>query len=176
MKMKNWIPKKTFLMVSATAAVFCVVLYLASLFLVLLEIKEIEDYYNNTESQSGKEERARVLKSIAETNKEYIQTLREYFIQKGDEVKFIEQIEEIGKKSSIQFEINSIDVKPNQLKNFKEDITVRMDIEGSWQNIMNFTDMLEKMNFGILVQNISLDAKTEAKWSGTIEFIIFREI
>ena len=115
-------------------------------------LQEIEDYYNNTESQSGKEERARVLKSIAETNKEYIQTLREYFIQKGDEVKFIEQIEEIGKKSSIQFEINSIDVKPNQLKNFKEDITVRMDIEGSWQNIMNFTDMLEKMNFGSFLE------------------------
>lgn len=174
--MKNWIPKKIFLIITAITAAFCVILYFASLFLVLLEIKKIEDYYNNTESQSGKEERVRALKSIAETNKEYIQTLRGYFIQKGDEVKFIEQIEEISRKSSIQFEISSIDTKPNQVKNFKEDITVRMNIEGSWQNIMRFVDMLEKINFGVLVQNISLDAKTGDGWSGMVEFVIFREI
>lgn len=173
--MKNWIPKKTFRASTLTIAIVCFVLYAASLFMVLMEIQKIKDYYNNIESQSGKEERARIIKSIAETNKKDIEMLREFFIQRGDEVRFIEQIEATGHKSNIQFEISSIDVKANQIKNFKEDVTIRMNIQGSWQNIIRFVDMLEKMNFGVLVQNINLDTKTSVGWAGSIEFVVFRE-
>lgn len=173
--MKNWIPPKKLLMFIMATMTVCVILYFISLFVVLIEIKKIEDYYSNTESKSGKEERTRILRSIAETNKENIQALRGFFVQKGDEVRFIEQIEATGRKSGIQFEISAIDVKGNQIKNFKEDITVKMNIQGSWENVINFIDILEKMNFGVSIQNLNLDTKISNDWSGTVEFIIFRE-
>lgn len=173
--MQNWIPKKPVLLFTVSAAVFAVLLYITSLVVVWLEIKRIEDYYKTNESKSSIEEKTRILKSIAESNKYYIDILRNFFVKKGDEVKFIEQIENTAKESEIKFEISLIDVKPNQVKNFKEDVTVRMNIEGSWDSIMLFVDRLEKMEFGVSVQNLNLDTKLESGWSGFVEFTLFRE-
>ena len=50
-----------------------------------------------------------------------------------------------------------------------------MKLEGSWQNIIRFVDKLEKMPFGVLVENMSLDTSTSGNWFGFIEFILFRE-
>lgn len=173
--MQNWIPKKSTLLFTVSTAVFVVLLYIISLVVVLLEIKRIEDYHKTNESKSSIEEKTRILKSIAENNKYYIDILRNFFVKKGDEVRFIEQIEQTAKDSEIKFEISLIDVKPNQVKNFKEDVTVRMNIEGPWDSIMLFVDRLEKMEFGVSIQNFNLDTKSESGWSGFVEFTLFRE-
>lgn len=173
--MTKWIPKKEFLTSVTLVALLSVIIYFAGLFFVLGEVREIEDVYRNTESEFSKNEKARTLKSLAESNKEDIQTLREFFIQKGDEIEFIEKIEEIGRKSGTTFEIDSINPKLEQGDILKENIEVRINIEGSWSKIMNFIDMLEKTYFGVSIQNINLDINTPGQWSGFIEFIIFRE-
>ena len=59
-----------------------IVLYRVGLLVVLGEKKEIEELYLNTESESAKEEKIRVIKNVAETNKDLIQTLQNYFVQK----------------------------------------------------------------------------------------------
>ncbi len=173
--MQNWIPKKSTLIFTVGTAVFAALLYVTSLFVVWWEIKRIEDYHKTNESKSSIEAKTRILKSVAETEKYYIDILRNFFIKKGDEVKFIEQIEKTAQESKVKFEISLIDVKPNQVKNFKEDVTVRMNIEGSWDSIMLFVDRLEKMEFGVSVQNLNLDTKSKSDWSGFVEFTLFRE-
>lgn len=173
--MKNWIPKKTTLLFTVGTAIFAALLYITSLAVVWWEIKRIENYHKTNESKSSIEEKTRILKSVAETEKYYIDILRNFFIKKGDEVKFIEQIEKTAQESEVKFEISLIDVKPNQVKNFKEDVTVRMNIEGPWNSIMLFVDRLEKMEFGVSVQNLNLDTKSKGDWSGFIEFTLFRE-
>jgi hypothetical protein len=173
--MNNWIPKNKFVRFAAIAAILSFILYPLFLFIIIQKTNEIENSYRNTESASSKEERARALKSIAEANKELIQTLQDFLIQKGDEVKFIEQIEKIGRKSSVQFEISSINTKASQTNPFKEDIAIKMNTEGPWTNIMNFIDILEKMPFGVSIGNVNLDAKAPDVWSGSVEFIVFRE-
>jgi hypothetical protein len=138
------------------------------------EIKKIEDFYLNSESESSKEKRFTVIKSIIETNNEPIQALQDFFIQKGDEVLFIEQIEKEARNLSVKFDID-IDIKENQADPFKEDVEVKIKINGSWRNIISFIDKLEKMPFGVLIENINLDADVSGNWSGLIELIIFRE-
>jgi Tfp pilus assembly protein PilO len=174
--MNNWIPKNKTVRFAAITALFSVILYFGSLFLVSRETNKIENAYYSTESDSYKEEKFRAIKAVAETNKEPIQTLQDFFVQKGDEAKFIEQIENIARASGIKFEISSIDVKANQANSFKEDVNVKMKVEGSWQDAMYFIDRLGKMPFGVLVEDVSLNADTPGKWSGSVEFIIFREI
>ena len=90
----------------------CALLYFAGLTFIYLKIKGIEGAYNNTESQSMKAEKAQALKSAAETNKEYIEILRQFFIKKDDEVEFIKQIEDIGNKSKIAFSITKAKLFP----------------------------------------------------------------
>ncbi len=175
MKINNWIPKNRIVELATMVTVLSVVLYAVGLFVVFREIKKVENFYHNTESEFFKEKKFWAIKSIAEANKEPIQTLRNFFIQKGDEVKFIEQIEETARISAIKFEIVSIDVKANQPDPFKEDIEVKMEMEGSWRDIMHFIDKLEKMPFGALIKDINLNAKAPSDWSGSVSFIIFRE-
>lgn len=173
--MNSWIPKNKIVKFAVTITLFSIALYFIGLFIVFREIKKIENFYHSTESEFSKEEKILAIKSIAEKNKESIQTLRDFFIQKDDEVKFIEQIEKIAKSADLKFEIISINVKSNQGDSFKEDVDVKMRIEGSWRNILYFVDKLGKVYFGVSVQNINLDTNPPGHWSGFIEFIVFRE-
>ncbi|OHA93818.1 MAG: hypothetical protein A3E02_02315 [Candidatus Zambryskibacteria bacterium RIFCSPHIGHO2_12_FULL_38_34] len=173
--MNNWVPKNKIVKFAAVTALFSVILYFGGLFIVSEKIKKIEDDYHSTESDSYKEEKFRVIKSIAVTNTEPIQTLQDFFVQKGDEAKFIDQIESAARANGIKFETSSIDVSSNQPDSFKEDVNVKMAIEGSWRNVMYFIDKLGRMPFGVLVLDTSLNADTPGDWSGSVEFIIFRE-
>ena len=173
--MNNLIPQNKFVTFAIVIASLSIILYFVGLFVVLGEKKEIENSYYDIESKSSEEERIRIVKYIAETNKEPIQTLQDYFIQKGDEVKFIEQIEKVARVSGIKFDIISIDIKANQANSFKENVNIKMKLEGSWRNIIYFIDKLEKMPFGVLIEGMSLDTSTSNNWFGFIEFIIFRE-
>ncbi len=173
--MNNLIPKNKFVTFVIVIISLSVILYFVGLFIVLEIKKEIENSYYNTESKSSKEEKTRIIKNITEANKEPIQDLRNYFIQKSDEVEFIEQIEKLARDSGVKFDIVSIDVKTDQQDSFKENVDVKMKLEGSWQNIIRFVDKLEKMPFGVLVENMSLDTSTSGNWFGFIEFILFRE-
>ena len=169
--MINWIPKNKIVGFASGVLLISILLYLTGLFIVDKKIKEIE----NTESESSKEDRKLALKSLIQINRGEVQTLRDFFIKKGDEVKFIERIEEVARKNSVQFEINSIDVKGKDADSFKEDITVKMNISGSWANLIGFLDMLNKMSFGVSIQNLDLDVNSLGGWAGSINFIIFRE-
>lgn len=173
--MNNLIPKNKLVVLSVIVAVLSVVLYFTGLFIVLGKEKKIEDSYFSAESESSKEERIRVIKYLMETNKEPIQELQDYFVQKDDEVKFIEQIEKVARNSGIKAEIISIDVKANQNDSFKENVDVKMKVDGSWHDIMYFINKLEKISFGVLIENLNLDSNTPNNWSGLIELIVFRE-
>ncbi|HEY4479879.1 MAG TPA: hypothetical protein VJB58_00195 [Candidatus Paceibacterota bacterium] len=172
--MKNWIPKKTLIIASSVAAGLSVAIYVLGLFLVNSEIAKIETYYGDSESKLGREKRVAAIKTASEAYKEEIDVLRNFFIEKGDEVKFIETIEEAANVSGLKFEISALDVKSDQPKSTKEDVVVRMNVEGGWQETMIFLEKIEKMTFGVLVREISLDAKSLGVWSGFIEFVVFR--
>jgi hypothetical protein len=173
--MNNWIPKNKIVKFAIICASLSILLYFIGLFFVFRETQKIENFYRDTNSESFQEEKFWAIKSLAEINKESIQNLRNFFIQKGDEVKFIEKIEGVGRASSIKFEIASIDVKSGSSDSFKEDVSVKMKIEGSWSNIIYFLGKLKKMPFGVLIEKVDLDTNAPGDWSGSIEFVVFRE-
>lgn len=173
--MNSWIPKNKIIRFAGISALSGIILYFVGLLVVFGEIKKVENFYLNTESESSKEERTLAIKSIAESNKAQIQTLRDFFVKKGDEVTFIEQIEKVANDSSVKFDISSIDVLPNQTDPFKEDLEVKIKVEGSWKDALSFIDRLEKMPFGVLVQNVNLNADVPGSWAGLVDFTIFRE-
>jgi len=173
--MIDWVPKKKIIRFAVITALFGIILYFGGLFIVSSKINKVENAYNSTESESYKKDKILRIKFLADTNKELIQTLQDFFVQKGDEVKFIEQIEKIARDSAINAEIIYIETKADQPESFKENVDVKMNVEGSWQNIMSFVDKLEKMSLGVSVEEVNLNANTPGDWSGSVEFIVFRE-
>lgn len=173
--MNNWIPKNKIVNSSVAILLVSIGLYFVGLLIISQKTIEIKDSYRNTESESFKEEKQLALKSASLSNTEDIQTLRSFFIQKGDEVEFIKQIENIGRKAGIKFEIDSIDLKTETSDSFKEDVMIKLSINGSWESVVSFLDMLEKMPFGVSVENLNLNTDMSGSWSGTLHLILFRE-
>jgi Tfp pilus assembly protein PilO len=172
--MKNWIPQKNTFSFVIGITVICATIYFAVFAIVFLEIRKIEVAYNDSESESRRNEKAEALRLIAAANKDQIQILRNFFVQKEDDVGFIKQIEDTGRRSGVLFDIKSIEVPPNQKDVFKEDVSIKMNIEGSWTDTMRFIESLEKMPFGVSIQNVNVDLTSKGKWGGSIDFIIFR--
>ena len=173
--MHKWFEKNKIVKLVSVTVLIAILLYFGGLFIVFAEINKVENLYNNTESEFSKGKKFLVVKAIAEQNYDLISDLRSFFIQKGDEVKFIEEIEKVARTSGIKFDISSIEIKKDETDSFKENVEVKMKIEGSWKNIMFFANKMEKMPFGVLIKNLSLDADDSVGWSGSLDFIIFRE-
>lgn len=172
--MKNWIPKKSLVIVSSAFSLGFFLFYFISSIYVFWQINKIESYYSDTESRSGREERAMAIRLFSENNKEQINTIRSFFIKEGEEANFIENIEVAATKSGVKFDIAEINIQNSENQNFKENVEVNMKVEGDWSSIMSFIDSLEKMPFGTYVYDVGLD-KGNSVWSGTINFLVFRE-
>lgn len=174
--MKNWIPKNLVTFFLLTVFLFATI-YFSSLFFVSREIGKIESYYSDTESKSGREERSKIIKSFVENNGIYLNTLRSFFIKKGDEILVIEEIENLAKSSNLKFMIDTIDeggVKEEQ-ELIKENINIRMTLEGNWINIMSFINKLERMRFGTSIKSFTLNKKDSQVWESQVQFVVFRE-
>lgn len=172
--MKNWIPKKSLVIISSAFSVGFFLVYLISSIYVFWQIDKIENYYSDTESRSGREERARAIRLFSETNKEQINAVRSFFIKEGEEANFIENVEAAANKAGVKFDIAEINIQNSEGQTLKENVEVNVKLEGGWGAVMSFLDSLEKMPFGTYVYDFSLD-KENGIWSGAVNFLVFRE-
>lgn len=173
--MNKWIPKKDSVFIALSFASFSFLVYVGGLFMVLREMDKVESFYADNESVVSKELRAQALRVIAETNKNEIETIRNFLVKKDDEVSFIEEIEQAGRKTEVLFKIDSIDVKEEENNPFKENMEMKISFEGSWWQAVHFLSELEKMSFGVLIKNFELDSNEPGQWSGSISMVVFRE-
>ena len=172
--MNNWIPKNKILRFAVGLAALGLVLYLMGILIISIKTKKVERSYSNTESDLFKEQKFWAIKSVADTNEESIKYLKDFFVKSGGEVFFIEKIEEMARISNTKLEIVSIDIKPNQVDLFEEEVLVKIKVSGTWDSVMLFVDKLERMNFGVVIEDINLDAETAGNWVGAIEFIFMK--
>lgn len=174
--MKNWVPSKKLLATSITVASLGVLLYVGALVYLLGYIRNIENFYSDADSGFAQTAKVQAVKSIVASNGAYIDTLRQFFVKKGDEVQFIENIEMLGREAGVAFEISSIKAEPDPGTSFKENITVGINTEGSWTQIISFINKLEKAQFGAVVSDVRLEDSGRGRWSGDIKIQIFREL
>ena len=173
--MNSWIPKNKIVKLAISMAFLSILLYIVGFYFVAGQAKKVEDFYNNIESKSFEGNKISAIKFAADTNSGNIQSARSFFVQKGDEVKFIEEIEKAAKDSELKFEISSIDVKNDIEQQFSDNIEVRMQVEGSWDNIFSMLNSLERLPFGVLINDVNLDTSGEGYWTGFINFTVFKE-
>ncbi len=173
MIMNSWVPKTNILVIACSFLAVSLLVYTFSLSVINRKISSIELAYSNTANTLATEEESRLIKNIADQNFESIDFVNKYFVQKGDEVGFIEDVENLAKSLGIKFNIVSITpVRPLEGSESTE-ISIKMNVEGSWSGAVRFLDKLEKMPFGVMVQNFNLDKSGGSSWTGSIDFIVF---
>ena len=122
--MNNWAPsKKTITFAIIVTSCFALT-YFWGIYYVKTKTSEIRDSYKNVDSDLFKKERMKAIEVMAENNKDAISDLRNFFIKKNDEIKFIEYIERTAKDSNIDFEIKTITINTENTDLPKEDILV----------------------------------------------------
>lgn len=172
--MNSWVPKTNIVIVAVALLCLSALVYGGALFVINKKVASIELAYSNTANTLALEEEARTLKVVADENYEKIDFVNKYFVEKGDELVFIEDIESVAKNLNIKFSIASITpVKPSSEGGESKEISVKMNMEGSWNSIASFVDRIEKLSFGVLVQNFSIDKQSGGVWGGSIEFLVF---
>jgi hypothetical protein len=173
--MNRWMPKKRIMYLTIGVTASLCAIYLLSFYFVNRNINKIADSYKNSDSESSKTERVWMIKALVESNKEYIEKTRQFFISKDGEVEFIKQIESIAKNSLVDFSIKSIDVLPNSGQNFFDDVKVSINFEGNWVQVTTFVNSLENMKVGTKTKSLTLESNAKDLWRGSIEFISHKE-
>jgi Tfp pilus assembly protein PilO len=160
---------------SAVFASLCLLAYILGLLFMWVRIKNIEESYRNVETDLSKEQKALSIRSSVEKSSESIDKIRGFFVSKNDNLKFIEEIEKVARNSGIEFEIVSIDPKPNQEGSFKEDLEVKMKATGSWGNLGALLAKIEKMPFLVLVTKSDFILDEPGIWTANLHFEIYKE-
>ncbi len=172
--MNLWVIKMNKRIFAGLLLLVSISIYCVGFFITNSKINAIESAYSNTASTIALQEEARKIRVITEENAEEIEMLSKYFVPKGDEVVFIEDVESLAKNSGIKFDITSIaPIKVQGDSAESKEISVKMNIEGSWNSMISFFDGLEKLPFGISTQSFSLDKPSGASWKGSLEFLVF---
>ncbi|MEK7642671.1 MAG: hypothetical protein AAB392_02645 [Patescibacteria group bacterium] len=173
--MPTWIPKKKILISAVSIMILSLLVYFTSVNILDGKIKEIENIYITNDAQLTEEDRMKTIISLSEIHMSSIEALRKFFIENGDEVSFIETIENLAKSNSVQMEIVNISQNKNSSSLIKEDLNIRVNISGKWQDILVFIKGLESLPFGVSVLNTHIDNIDEGLWSGGVDFVVFRE-
>ncbi len=170
--MKHWIPSYKKIISFILLLIVCLSVYFYILSVVLSNFKKVQNVYGDTGSDLFKKEKALKIKSIVLNNQDNLLKLDNFFLKKGEEVSFIESLEDFAVLNNLEMEINSIDTK--DIGGGKEGVVINIISKGDWGNIIKFLHKLERLDVGVSVDSSQLFLD-EDKWNLKIGFIVFKQ-
>ena len=107
-------------------------------------------------SQDDKEKELKQIANSLGDAEDDRQLLSKAFVVKGEEITFIEKIEELARGASLSMKIDSINVIPSEFKD-KDKITMKITGGGSWRSVYKFFVMLESMPYFVDVSRVAFN-------------------
>ncbi len=102
-------------------------------------------------SDRQKNDALQAIKVSLTENKDFISQIDSFFISPDGVVGFITFLEKLGKDSGVKINIGSVAVNPDSKdpKDFKENLKLKLEIEGTWQNVVYFLSRLENLPYRV---------------------------
>lgn len=102
-------------------------------------------------SDRQKNDALQAIKVSLTENKDFISQIDSFFIAPDGVVGFITFLEKLGKDSGVKINIGSVAVNPDSKdpKDFKENLKLKLEIEGTWQNVVYFLSRLENLPYRV---------------------------
>jgi len=107
-------------------------------------------------SQDDKEKELKQIANSLGDAEDDRQLLSKAFVVKGEEIAFIEKIEELAGSASLSMKIDSINVIASEFKD-KDKITMKITGGGSWRSVYKFFVMLESMPYLVDVSRVAFN-------------------
>ncbi len=126
----------------------------------------------NSSILKKKIQEVKLLESQIDKIKEDKKKIDSIFLMEEDIVKFIETLEDLGKKTGILIKISSAEIGKGS-----ENPKIRISANGSFQNIFHYILLLENMPNQIVFDNLNLvkkasDSEKKGEWEADIEISI----
>ncbi len=119
----------------------------------LLELKKTSDL----------ETKARALGDLVKQTASERQALDAYFVQKENSVKFIEQIEGLGKQAGLSLTVASVTVANNG-----KELRMNLGSNGSFDDTFYFVTLLETMPYKTRLEQVHLQKKDDVSIPGVV--------
>lgn len=182
-----------------TVAILCLLTFIsvAGYYFLFNFIKEknilIADASVGSQKIEAQESAVKAIQAVLSDSKEGITLVENYFIPKESVVDFIEYVEGLGRRASVQLSIQSVE---DSLKSLevpeKSELRFKITVQGSWVAVYRFLHALEKIPYHIdikfvdikkggadtsLDQNISsgegvLKVSSKDLWKGSFDFSV----
>lgn len=119
--------------------------------------KKASELLGQVNSDMQKNDTLRAIKISLNQNKDFISQVDSFFIAPDGVVNFISLLEGLGKASGVKLSIGSVSVVPEGgAKDFKEDLSLRLDMSGSWEQIYYFLSLLQNQPYRIMFDTASI--------------------
>lgn len=105
------------------------------------------------------------MESFLRESSEERKVLERAFVSEDGLVKFIEDLEENGKESGVDVEVNLATVSQDQ----SDSPSFRIESRGSFSSVYKYLTSLENLPYEISINRTSLDSEGEGKWRGIYE-------
>ncbi len=128
---------------------------------LFLDIKakneKVYDLLSEADRDIKKDETLRAVKYSLSENKNFISQIDSFFVPQDGVVSFIDTLERLELNSGIDLGISYVSVETNtkNKNDFKEVLNLRLDGEGSWQNLFHFLSLLENLPYRIEFNSVS---------------------
>jgi hypothetical protein len=124
---------------------------------------------NNLSSQVEKQRYMSSMEQMIENTDTNITKINTSIIQKGEDVKFIEEIEGIAKDNNLIINIDSLSVEENTsfVSSGLAILKVKANMSGGWAGVYSFLSQIESMPFRIKIDKFALISNVDQVMVGT---------
>lgn len=155
--MKNLSPIKKILLACITLNVVAVGFYAFVLWSIQAKNEKVVEVLGQVNEDMKKDESLRAVKISLEENKDFISQIDSFFVPEDGVANFIASLESLGRASSVELSIASVEIQPNSAKNdFKEGLNIRIETSGSWFNTFYLLSVIENLPYKIDINQVSL--------------------
>ena len=111
-----------------------------------------------------KDDSLRAIKISLDENKDFISQIDSFFIAPDGVVNFITSLEKLGRESGVGVNVSSVAVAPDAkvANDFKESLKLKLDVSGSWQDVLHFLSRIENLPYRVQFDGASVTLQKTA--------------
>ena len=89
-----------------------------------------------------------------------------YFFRQSDDVRLIEELENLAKHANLDLDVSSATVVGDSTKVFR----IGFKLQGSWKNVLYYVALLETLPAKLNITHVGLQSNQGDRWGGDVTF------
>ena len=135
------------------------------------QTKEAGSLTDTIDLGESKNSRLSSLRAVVKDTETKRQQISGYLLPTESQIQFIENIENLAKKSGLEVKTNNIANADSGVENVKY-FKIQIQTQGSWNNVMYFLNQLENMPYDIRVSSFSNNKDAKSLWTANFDISV----